>query len=220
MFKYIIDFLDKLNNPPHDIAQLIKDEKYLYAYKGYGTPELEMRFLHRVFLHIQVSHPEFKVFSWQQYNSFNDNYYHFELSMFTVNNKLIVDSDVDFFFRYSEKDNLPSNINFNALDYPDTEEIEFAQNNNMELGKYGLENSNWEAYQEYKKKKYKYLEIPCLKFLAILKLLEAHYSMYYFLYTFGNGVAVEFDKKGVTVSKFDENEMDGVPLHTGMEEDD
>ena len=56
--------------------------------------------------------------------------------------------------------------------------------------------------------------------IAFLKLLEINYSMYYFLYTFGNGVKVKFDKEGVTVTKLDENEIDGQPLGTGMYLDD
>ncbi len=214
--EYLIDFIDQLGNPPKDIGKLIKNENSSIEYKGYGTPELEMKFLHKLFLHIQATHPEFESFGWEQCNSFNDNYYHFQLTSFTVNEKLDVNSDIDFYFAHHESDEMNSNISFANVECPDPEELEFAKENNLPYGKYGLHQKYWDIYWDYKKKKYNHLEIPCLKFLIILKLLEIHFSMYYFLYTFGNGVRIKFDKEGVTVTKLEENEMEGSPLGDGM----
>lgn len=219
MYSYLIDFLDSLSKPPSDIGKLIKDEHYVMGRKGYGTPELEMKFLHKLFLYIQRSHPEFETFSWQQCNEYNDNYYHFGLTSFIVNKKLYVYSKIDFYFEYYKGDEITSDISFDAVDNPDPDEIEYAKENNIEMGKFGLDHAHLDAYWEYRKKKYKHLEIPCLKMLTILKLLEINFSMYYFLYTFGNGVNVEFNKEGVTVTQFDVNEIDGSPLGKGMDLD-
>jgi hypothetical protein len=43
--------------------------------------------------------------------------------------------------------------------------------------------------------------------------------MYFFLYTFGNGVRIEFDAEGVTVTNIDEKVMDGSELGIGMDLD-
>lgn len=217
--QYLIAFIDKLSNPPEDISQLIKEENSSIEYKGYGTPELEMKFLHKLFLQIQAVHPEFKSFGWEQCNSYNDNYHHFQLTSFTVNDKFDVDSDIDFYFAYHENDKMTSNISFDSVEYPDPEELEFAKDNNLEFDKNGLNEKYWDAFYNYRKKKYRHLEIPCLKFLVILKLLEIHFSMYFLLYTFGNGVRITFNKEGVVVTQLDENGMDGSPLGDGMDLD-
>lgn len=217
--EYLIDFIDKLGNPPEDISKLIKEENSSIEYKGYGTPELEMKFLHKLFLQIQAVHPEFKSFGWEQCNSYNDNYHHFQLTSFTVNEKLDVNSDIDFYFAYHENDKMTSNVSFDSVEYPDPEELEFAKENNLPYGNEGLNQKYWDIYWDYRKKKYKHLEIPCLKFLIILKLLEIHFSMYFLLYTFGNGVRIKIDKDGVTVTKLEEKEMDGSPLGDGMDFD-
>lgn len=217
--KYLANFLDGLSNPPEDISRLIKKEFSGIEYKGYGTPELEMRFLHRIFLKIQATHPGFESFSWEQCNSYNDNYHHFQLTSFTVNRKLNVISDIDFSFSYNEKDEMSSKIFFESIEYPDPEEIAYAKENKLDYGEEGLNEQHWNAFWEHQKKKYKHFEIPCLKFLVILKLLEIHFGMYFFLYTFGNGVRTEFSKEGVTVTNLNEKEMDGYPLGVGMELD-
>jgi hypothetical protein len=217
--EYLIDFIDKLGNPPDEISKLIKEDNSAIEYKGYGTPELEMKFLHKLFLQIQSAHPEFETFSWEQCNSYNDNYHHFQLTSFTVNDKLNVCSDIDFCFAYNEEEKISSDIYFDSIEYPDPEEIEYAKENKLQYDKEGLNEQYWNAYWEHKNKKYKYLEIPCLKFLIILKLLEKHFSMYFFLYTFGNGVRIKFNKEGVIVTNLDEKEMDGLPLGDGMDLD-
>lgn len=215
-YSHLKYFLDLLSNPPEDVGKLIYKERYVVNQKGYGTPELEMRFLHKVFLYIQSSNPEFKSFSWEQSNCYNDNYYHIELTSFTLNEKVDIVSDISFFFEPYENEEMKSIIHFGAIDYPDPEEIEFAKENNLNLGEHGLDEPHWDAFAEYRKKKYQHLENPCLKFISVLKLLEINFSMYYFLYAFGNGVKVTFDTEGVTVTKLDENEIDGQPLGTGM----
>ncbi len=217
--EYLIDFIDKLSNPPEDISKLIKEENSAIEYKGYGTPELEMKFLHKLFLQIQAVHPEFKSFGWEQCNSYNDNYHHFQLTSFTVNEKLDVNSSIDFYFSYQNNDKMTSDISFDSIEYPDPEEIEFAKESNLSFDREGLHQKHWDAFWEYRKKKYKHLEIPCLKFLIILKLLEIHFSMYFLLYTFGNGVKIKFDNEGVIVTKLDEKELDSSPLGDGMDLD-
>lgn len=217
--EYLTDFIHRLSNPPKDISQLIKGANSSIEFKGYGTPELEMKFLHKLFLQIQAVHPEFESFGWEQFNSYNDNYHHFQLTSFTVNDKLDVNSDIDFYFAYHENDKMTSDIYFDSVEYPDPEEIEFAKENNLEFDKDGLNEKHWDAFRDYIKKKYKHLEIPCLKFLVILKLLEIHFSMYFLLYTFGNGVRIKFNKEGVTVTQLEEKEMDGSPLGDGMDLD-
>lgn len=215
--EYLIDFIDQLSNPPEDISKLIKEENSSIEYKGYGTPELEMKFLHKLFLQIQSVHPEFESFGWEQFNSYNDNYYHFELNSFTVNDKLDVNSDIDFYFAYHENDKMTSHISFDSIESPDPEEIEYAIKNSLPFGKNGLDQKYWDAFRKYKNEKYKHLGIPCLAFLIILKLLEIHFSMYFMLYTFGNGVRIRIDKEGVTVTKLEE--MDGTTLGEGMDLD-
>ena len=73
--EYLNNFIDKLNNPPEDISKFIKEEISAIEVKGYGTPELEMRFLHKLFLKIQSNHPQFESFTWEQYNAYNDRNY-------------------------------------------------------------------------------------------------------------------------------------------------
>lgn len=212
MYTDSIKDIGKLENVTEDIRELLKDNKDILYYKGYGTPELEIKYLHQFFLRIQESEPKFESFSWQQCNEFNDNYYHFQLSSFTVNDTQIVNSDIDFHDEYCEKDKMTSYIDFEPLDFPDPEEIEYAKNNNLPLKENCLNTKDFEDYSEYRKKKYSYLKSPCLRFLTFLKSLEIKYSMYYFIYTFGNGVEVKFYKEGVTVIKLDENEIGGAPL--------
>lgn len=219
MNSYLTHFLDKLNNPPDDIAELIKPEKYVIGHKGYGTPELEMKYMHNVFRYIQTIHPTLETFSWAQSNCYNDNYYHIELTSFTANEKLDVNSDITFFFDYYEGEEMRSYISFDSVEYPDPEEIEYAQKNNIEINEDGLAEQYWDAYRDYKKEKYKHLENPCLKMLAFLKLLEVNFSMYYFLYAFGNGVEIKFTMDGVVIRKLDENEIEGQPLGNGMEDE-
>ena len=73
------------------------------------------------------------------------------------------------------------------------------------------------AYWAFRKQKYQALEAPCLKMLSFLKLLEINFSMYYFLYVFGNGVEVKFNKEGVIVTRVDHNEYEVSPLGSGMD---
>lgn len=214
--KQLINFIKRLNTPCKDINKLIQKECFTIERKGYGTPELEMKFLHKIFLQIQGDHPEFKSFSWLQCNAYNDNYYHFNLTSMTVNDYLVVESDIDFYFAYHESDEITDDISFEIYKFPCPEEIKFAQENNFPFDKNGIAPKGWEAYMEYIKKKYNHLETPCLKFLVLLKVMEIHFSMYYFIYTFGNSVKIEFNKEGVIVTKIDLNETDGSPLGEGM----
>lgn len=216
----ILDFIDKLSNPPNDLAAFLKTEKSALRNKGYGTPELEMKYMHKIFLYIQAAHPEFESFCWQQCNEYNDNYFHFQLHFFIINDKFDAHSDMDFHYRYDESEALTSKISFYTVDFPDPKEIEIAQKNDLEAGVNDLDYYDWDVFKAYIDKKYQYLEIPTLKFLTFLKLLEINYSMYYFLYSFGNGVEVKFNKEGVTVTKLDENETDSSPLGDGMYFDD
>lgn len=210
-------FIYGLEKPPKDIGKYLIDHKDSICQKGYGTPELEIKYMHQIFSHIQRSHPEFKSFSWEQCNSYNDNYYHFQLASFTVNDDFYVDSDLDFYFEYFEGEKLTSDISFDPVEFPDPEEKAFAKSKSIEIDKAGLPHEHLDSFFEFIKKKYKHLEIPCLKFLAFLKLLEINFSMYYFLYSFGNVVTVRFDKEGVTVKKENEKDLEGSPLGDGME---
>ncbi len=217
MNSYLAHFLGKLNDPPDDISELIQSEKHVIGHKGYGTPELEMKYMHNIFRQILLSHPTFKSFSWTQSNCYNDNYHHIELTSFTVNEKLDVNSDITFFFDYFEGEKIKSNISFDAADYPDPEVIEYAKENKIEIKGNSIDGKYWDAYWDYRKEKYKHLERPSLKMLVFLKLLEINFSMYYFLYVFGNGVEVKFTTEGVVLRKLDENEIEGQPLGNGME---
>ena len=216
----LTNFIEKLSNPPDDISKFITEQYSSIEFKGYGTPELEIKFLHQLFIQIQRNHPEFETFSWGQCNSYNDNYHHFQLTTFIVNDKHSVESSINFFFSHNKSDEMNSDIYFDSVEYLDPEEIEFAKANNFEFDKEGLTENYWNDFWEFRKNKYKHLEIPCLKFLVILKLLEIHFSMYFFLYTFGNAVIIKFDKEGVTITKTDINELEGSPLGEGMGLDD
>ena len=209
MTNQLISFLDKLDNSPNDIGQLIINEKLVLREKGFGRPEVEMKFLHQLFMHIQASHPQFETFSWLQSNAYNDNYFHFQLDEITVNDKLNIDSGIYFYYKYEDNDILNADIRFDAVDYPDPDEIAYAKENMLEFNEGMLGELHWNEYFEYIKKKYQHLEIPCLKFLAVLKIVEINFSMYYFLHAFGNGVEVKFNKEGVIVTKIDENEKEG-----------
>lgn len=210
-------FFNWLDNPPKDIGRFLLEHKDVVWQKGYGTPELEIKYMHKVFLHIQKSHPEFVSFSWDQCNAYNDNYYNFELRTYEVNDMLYINSSLDTNPDNFENKEITSEISFEAIDYHDPDEKEFAIRNKIQKENDGLPVNHRESYQEFNKTKYKSLEIPCLKFLAFIKLLEMNYSAYFFLYTFGNGVEIRFDKEGVTVKKVNEKDIDGSPLGEGMD---
>lgn len=213
--EFVAEWIGKINSLPKDISKFIKDERITMNYKGYGTPEVEIKFLHEIFLGIQAVHPEFKSFSWEQCNAFNDNYHHFQLMSFTVNDTLDVCSNIDFYFAYEESDEMTPGITLQNLEFPDPEEIAFAKENNLKHHSYGLDGEDLKAYWEYSEAKYKHLEEPCLKFLILLKMMEVHFSMYYYLYIFGNGVRVRFSEEEVVVTILDENEREGSPLNVG-----
>ncbi len=217
--KYLKEFLDGLNNPPKDIGKYIKEEFSGIRYKSYGTPELEMKLLHSLFLQIKAEHPGFESFGWEQCNSYNDNYYHFQLFSLTVNEKLDIETDIDFYFPHHEDDKITSDILFNHIEYPDPDEIEFARTNNLEYDNDGVRNLNYKDFMNFMKEKYHHLETPTLKFMVILKLLEIHFGMYYFLYTFGNGVKITIKTEGVTITQLEINEIDGgAPLVADLDE--
>ena len=239
MNKHVQAFLDKLDNPPEEISQLLKDNQWVISGKGYGTPELEIKYLHQLFLYIQSSHPQFETFSWEQYNGYYDNYSDFQLIPFTVNNMHTVESGIEFYaedkhYTFSESNGnsvdrateyntegradeyLPSAIDFHPNCCPDPDAVEYARINNYYFDGEMLATAHWKEYERYRKNKYAYLEAPCLKFLAVLKLLEIKYGMYYFLYTFGNGAEVKFSSDGVTVRKLEPDETFGSQLGEGM----
>lgn len=205
----LISFFSKFNNPPEDAMDLIKKSTYLLIYKGYGTPENEIKFMHDVFLYIRNLYPEFKTFSWEQYVSYNDNYDHFMLEEITVNGHLDP-MGPDFHWDNESENSIPTNIYFySALD-PDPDELEFCKNNNLKSLKSQEDFNNFTTYFQ---KKYKHLEKPTLLFQMFLKLLEYKFSMYYFLYAFGNCTKVEFNETGVSLTKF-ENEYHGLGFYS------
>jgi hypothetical protein len=202
---------------PENVLQYLLDEKPNYKHKGYGTPEQEMKFMHKIFMDIRNRSKGFDSFSWSQCNAYNGDYYHFELSFFVVNDTHIVNSDFSFSFEYHEGEVVNTSIWFDHIDVQDQDEMTFAQLNNITLDTYGLEPEYWDSFFEFKKEKYGHLEMPCLQMLTFLKFLEMQYSMYYLLYVFGNGVKVRFNEEGVNITKHSEHELDGYPLGKGMD---
>ena len=205
-----------LGRSSENITPILKKYSYIFNWKAYGTPELELKYLHGIFLDLQEQHPAFSSISWEQSNDYNDNYYHFTLDNFMVNKDLSINSDIDFYFRFDEEDKMRTYIRFETYDYPGEDEKEFAAAHNLPLKEYGLDSPHLEKFWEYQDKKYQHLKAPCLNFLAVLKMLEMNCGMYYFLYSFGNAVRVHFDKDGVSITKLKEGEYEGVPLGTEM----
>jgi hypothetical protein len=214
---HLLQFLDSLVHPPEDLGPLIAANRQVIGNKGYGTPELEMKYMHGVFRYIQSQHEELETFSWVQANNYNDNYYHIEIVPFIVNDKLDVNTHISFLFKYFEGEEMSSQISFDPLVYPDPEELHYARENNIKIEGSGIALSHLAAYWAFRKQKYQALEAPCLKMLSFLKLLEINFSMYYFLYVFGNGVEVKFNKEGVIVTRVDHNEYEVSPLGSGMD---
>lgn len=195
----LISFFSQFDNPPENTMDLIRESTSLLIYKGYGTPENEMKFMHDVFLYIRTLYPKFNTFSWQQYVSYNDNYDHFMLEEMTVNGHLDP-VGIDFNWDNESENSLSNNIFFFSSLDPDPDELEFCKDNNL---KKLQSQEDFDNFTTYFKKKYKHLEKPTFLFLMFLKLLEYKFSMYYFLYTFGNCTTVEFNKTGVSLTKFE-----------------
>lgn len=217
-YSYLMDFIHKIETNQKDFNTFFKNNWVSLKWKGYGTQEMEMKFLHKVFLSIQAKQPTFKSFSWDQSSAYNDNYNHFQLQNFLVNDDYMADNhSLDFYFAYHEEEikEYSAVVHIQHKEYPDPEEIEFAKNNGLEFEEDCLvSEKDWDKFYEYQKKKHEHLELPCLQMFALLKLLEINFSMYYFLYTFGAEVCVRFDKEGVTIQKVNYQDIEGGgPLH-------
>ncbi|WKS95349.1 hypothetical protein [Riemerella columbina] len=213
------NFLAELESPPQDMKAFFEENKYFIRGKGYGTPELEMKYLHNIFLKIQKKHPDFQKFSWVQYNSFNDNYHYFKLLEFGVNDFLEVYPHFIFSFYPDDHDKIPSEISFYVENV--SEQIKFAKKKNLKYNDEGLvKYKHFEKFRKYINKKNQHLITPSLQFLSLIKIIELNLSMYYFLYTFGNGVKVEFSTEGVRVTQLSGDEHDMDPLGVGMDFDD
>ena len=217
----LFDILRLLENPPKDIGEQIENAKNIFLRKGYGTPELELKFLHNIFLRIQSEHPGFQSFAWTQYNDFNDNCFYFNIEDFIVNHNLYVSTEIDYDYKFYPKNAIDLRMDISAIDY-DQDLAEMRQLKTFDFDLDGPYNQikSINAYMEYAKIKYQHLEVPCQKMLVLLKLLEINCSIYYFLYTLGNGVKVSFDAEGVTVTKLQANQMGGRVLGDGMDLDD
>jgi hypothetical protein len=168
--------------------------------------EVTAQFLHKLFLQIRDCHPEFNSFSWTQLAEYNDEYRHFQLKGFVVNQYLKAYSSIYFSSEYSERDSMDSRISFDVGVSSPSDELEFANKQPFANDAEGIAGKGRNRYSDFVNEKYQYLAMPCLKMFMILKMLEANYSMYYFLYVFGNSFDVTFDVGGVTVVKhvFDE----------------
>lgn len=209
-------FIDWVDKEVEDIHPWIKEDKYAIQKKGYGTPEMEMKFMHLIFLYIQSKFPDFKSFSWEQGNDYNDEFYHFSLESLIVNELHYISSHIDFEWGLYDDDVMKTDISLGPIDYPENEMVEYAKERNLTLHGHGLDGDDSKNYYEYREKKYKHLELPSLKFIAFLKMLEINFSMYYFIYVFGNGVEVKFTKEGVRVKNINLSEYTGLKIGDGM----
>lgn len=212
----IDQLLTYLDDPPADLGPFMVEHKYVFDYKGNGTPELEMEYIHRLFLKVQNQHPEFETFAWEQFYDYNDEYFIFELDSFIINEYLVLlDSDIDFYFRYTGQ-KISSQILFDIDEGEAPDALAFSKKHNLPT-----EIENWPAgmYSEFFdifNEKFKTLHLPTLKMLVMLKMLELNFSSYYFLYTFGDGTKIKLETKGVEVTRIPENERYGVPLGEGF----
>lgn len=194
------DFFRKVAQSSRDIHQLLKKSKTIIHYKGYGTPKEEMEFLHQAFLLIQEEYPDFQSFSWVQHSSYNDNYFYFKLEDFMLNGRIDIEEDFGFFSYPEDGKEIIANVTLH--DDMCAEEINYAKKNHLPYTENGLLNTDdYDKFTNYFEEKYHHLKTPIIQFLSLIKLLEIHQSMYYFLYTFGNEVKVDFCTEGVRITQ-------------------
>ncbi|MCU0328502.1 MAG: hypothetical protein MUE53_05880 [Chitinophagales bacterium] len=214
--EFLKEYLDKLNHPPENLTKFIQEQNSGIHFKGYGTPELEMKFLHQVFLYIRSHHPDFKSISWMQSNNYNDNYIHFELACFEVNECLNINSDINFNFVYDPTEELSSDISFDVYGGDNPEFKAYLKLKNINFDYKDLSLNFYNEFKDYLNKKNAHLTTPCLKFLVFLKNLELNFGMYFFLYTFGNGSKVLIDENGIKITKLNLNDVEGISLDEGI----
>lgn len=196
-------FKDFFKENPVDILPFLEKNKSILIYKGFGTPENEMKFLHDVFLYINQTYPKFEQFSWEQYVSYNDNYDHFMIEDIMVNGFLDVDSEINFTWDLQSESEMNHSVFFSAYE-DQRDEVEFCIKYNVKRDNL-YDSENLSLFFDYTKAKYQHLEKPTELFILFLKLLDCKFSMYYFLYTFGNSNKVVFNKEGVEIIKGENN---------------
>jgi hypothetical protein len=198
-----IAFLDGLNRPPTNLIAYIDRKKPNFKHKSYGTPEMELKFLFRLFLYIQKKHPDFGSISWTQHIAFNGSYHHLQLKTFMLDDERLIYTDIQFRDAHHSSMVYNSDIRIMPNEFPDPEEVAYAVKHGVPHGACGIELSHLEEYRVFRKERYGSQESACLKFIALLKLMEVHYGVYYFLYVFGNSVHVRFDENGVIITDMD-----------------
>lgn len=192
-------FRDFEKENPIDVIPFLEKNKSIFIYKGFGTPENEMKFMHDVFLYIHKKYPKFKEFSWEQYVSYNDNYDHFMIEDIMINGFIDAESGIDFTWDLQSENEMKRYLFLRVYD-DERDEIEFCKKHKIELEKL-YDSDKYDLFYDFVKNKYRHLEKPAELFILFLKLLDCKFSMYYFLYTFGNAKKVVFKKDGVEIIK-------------------
>ena len=199
----LLNFFAKFDELPEDAKKIVEESTYCLVYKGFGTPKCEMKFMHDVFLYLHEKEPEFQQFSWEQYVGYNDNYDHFKIDDITINEYIDLDTGITFWWDKQSETELTTSLFLSAND--DRDRIEYCLNKNIDITILDSHSIECDLFAKYSVEKYKNLEKPALLFLLFMKLLEYKFSMYYFLYTFGNATTVIFNKEGVIIKKMEEN---------------
>lgn len=192
-------FRDFEKENPIDVIPFLEKNKSIFIYKGFGTPENEMKFMHDVFLYIYKKYQKFKEFSWEQYVSYNDNYDHFMIEDIMINGFIDAESGIDFTWDLQSENEMKRYL-FLRVYEDERDEIEFCKKHKIELEKL-YDSDKYDLFYDFVKNKYEHLEKPTELFILFLKLLDCKFSMYYFLYTFGNANKVVFKKDGVEIIK-------------------
>jgi hypothetical protein len=202
-YEDLISFIESKEEFPENLAQLLEQKKYILTRKGYGTPELEMQFLHKIFMRVQAVHPEFHSLSWEQHSEYNDEYHSLNVYCFVANAEVEVDTDLLSSFNYFPYKEISSKLHLEVEKDAALDEIAFAKQHNLPIGEHGLSSEDWNKYYDSVQERYAHLKIPCLKMMIIMQLLRINFSMYYFLYVFGDFTTVTINEEGITIAKRD-----------------
>lgn len=172
--------------------------KSCLLHKGFGDKEQELFFISEFFKHVFKKHSALISIEWSQYQDYNDEYLHFDLESYRVNEKY--DMDVFGFDWWNDDQNWEYRFE------DETIWDSFTKDKKMH------DKSEWEewdkVYQELQEQlKPVKLATDCI--LSFLKVLYDYYKPYYFIYVFGRRARVKVTKDGIEISNIDVNYING-----------